>query len=236
MKKKSGKIALATGLLLLTCASTAYAGQWKQDAKGYWWQEDNGSYPVNSWHWLDGNRDGVSECYYFDANGYMLANTTTPDGYQINGDGAWIANGVVQTRNARTEVKETDISEVPVAAKRSFLPFEAEETAFGSVWNNGYEIIDDGYAELELGKKYSELSMTAICGKANAVFADSEDEYILSFIGDDDTVLASYDMIDDIKKAKNIKVDVADQQYVTIRWSSETSSAFWVLMKNIKLR
>lgn len=48
---------------------------------------------------LDGNGDGVAECYYFDGNGYMLANTTTPDGYTVNADGAWTVNGVVQTKS-----------------------------------------------------------------------------------------------------------------------------------------
>ena len=52
----------------------AYAdGHWEQNASGYWWQEDNGTYLKNGWKWLDGNRDGVAECYYFDANGYMVA-------------------------------------------------------------------------------------------------------------------------------------------------------------------
>ena len=42
--------------------------------------------PTNSWQWIDGNGDGVSESYYFDGNGYMLFNTTTPDGYTVNAD------------------------------------------------------------------------------------------------------------------------------------------------------
>lgn len=31
-------------------------------------------------------------------NSYMLSNTVTLDGYQVNGDGAWVVNGVVQTK------------------------------------------------------------------------------------------------------------------------------------------
>ena len=87
-----------TGALALGNAVTSYAG-WKQDDTGYWWQNEDGSYLTNGWHWLDGNGDGISECYYFDGNGYMAANTTTPDGYTVDGSGAWIADGVVQTRN-----------------------------------------------------------------------------------------------------------------------------------------
>ena len=69
----------------------------------YWWQNDDGSYPTSSWHWLDGNGDGISECYYFDGNGYMAANTTTPDGYTVDGSGAWVVDGVVQTQGTQTQ-------------------------------------------------------------------------------------------------------------------------------------
>ena len=72
---------------------TAMAAEWKQNEIGYWYQEDNGSYPTNSWKWINGR------CYYFDSNGYMLANTTTPDGYTVDATGAWTVNGVVQTQS-----------------------------------------------------------------------------------------------------------------------------------------
>ena len=58
-----------------------------------------GSESSPSWQWLDGNQDGVTECYAFDAEGWMYAATSTLDGYQVNGDGAWTENGIVQTRN-----------------------------------------------------------------------------------------------------------------------------------------
>lgn len=35
----------------------------------------------------------------------MLADTTTPDGYQVNADGAWITNGSVETRNTDTDAE-----------------------------------------------------------------------------------------------------------------------------------
>ena len=70
---------------------------------GWWWQNDDGSWPANSWQWLDGNKDGVSEFYYFGKDGYLLVNTTTPDGYKVNADGAWTDNGVIQTKTAATK-------------------------------------------------------------------------------------------------------------------------------------
>lgn len=73
-------------------------GSWAADAKGWWWKNPDGTWPKNTWAWLDGNHDGVSESYYFGPDGYMLANTVTPDGYMVNGNGAWISNGIVQTK------------------------------------------------------------------------------------------------------------------------------------------
>ncbi|NBH71102.1 hypothetical protein D3Z51_03475 [Clostridiaceae bacterium] len=84
-------------------SNTAFAAGWQKDNTGWWWQNDNGSYPSNTWQWVDGNHDGVSECYYFDGNGYMLANTTTPDGYVVNADGAWVVSGTVQTKAAEAQ-------------------------------------------------------------------------------------------------------------------------------------
>lgn len=92
-------LALALAVTMASSMSmTSFAGQWQQDAAGSWYQEDNGSYPANTWKWIDGNNDGVAECYYFNEKGYMLSNTTTPDGYQVNASGAWVVNGVVQTQ------------------------------------------------------------------------------------------------------------------------------------------
>ena len=90
MKSKQKMIlGLAVGLSVLS-AVPAFAGEWKQDTKGWWWQEDNGSYPTSAWKEINGRQ------YYFGADGYLLTNTITPDGYTVNGDGAWTVNGVVQ--------------------------------------------------------------------------------------------------------------------------------------------
>lgn len=81
---------------------TAFAAGWQQNAAGWWYgtNADNSQWYNNGWQWIDGNNDGVSECYYFDSNGYILANTTTPDGYQVNSNGAWVENGVVKTQSS----------------------------------------------------------------------------------------------------------------------------------------
>lgn len=69
---------------------------WKLDGAGWWYDNGDGTWPANGWKWIDGNADGVSECYYFNANGYIITSGTTPDGYQVDQNGAWTVNGIVQ--------------------------------------------------------------------------------------------------------------------------------------------
>ena len=109
MKKKWLTAVVVAGMAL-TMSLTAFAGSWKKDAIGWWYDNENGTYLQNGWSWVDGNRDGVAECYYFENSGYILTGTTTPDGYQVNGDGAWTENGVVQTKQAAAAVNESVFS------------------------------------------------------------------------------------------------------------------------------
>lgn len=91
MKKLLTTTVLA-GLMAVSMSMTAFAGQWQQDAKGYWYQNDDGSYLKDGWNWVDG------KCYYFAADGYCLIGTRTPDGYTVDSTGAWVVDGVVQTQ------------------------------------------------------------------------------------------------------------------------------------------
>lgn len=97
--KKLIKLAITAAAVTISMSATAYAAGWQQDVNGWWWQNEDGSWPASSWQWLDGNHDGVAECYYFNGSGYMLSNTQTPDNYNVNADGAWIVNSVVQTQS-----------------------------------------------------------------------------------------------------------------------------------------
>lgn len=94
----------AAGVMALTMASTAFAAGWKLDQGTGLWQYDLGNgqhYAAASetprWEWLDGNADGIAECYAFNQAGWMYTGGTTPDGYEVNADGAWTVNGLVQT-------------------------------------------------------------------------------------------------------------------------------------------
>ncbi len=105
MKNKKIMTVLITGTITTMLSFTAFAGSWQSDANGWWWQNDDGTYPANSWQWLDGNGDGIAECYYFDGNGYMLKNQITPDGYWVNADGAWVENGEVKTQVVQRNIE-----------------------------------------------------------------------------------------------------------------------------------
>ena len=52
-------------LMVISMPVTTQAGTWKKNHVGWWWQEDNGSWPANGWKYIRGN------WYAFDANGYM---------------------------------------------------------------------------------------------------------------------------------------------------------------------
>ena len=54
------------------------------------------------WQWMDQNNDNVSECYYVQDDGTVLSGTTTPDGYTVNEQGAWVVDGVVQTQSVQS--------------------------------------------------------------------------------------------------------------------------------------
>lgn len=97
--------ALSAALMMSVMAVVpAFAAGWQKNNTGWWYgtNADNSTWYANGWQWVDGNGDGVAECYYFDGNGYITTNGTTPDGYQVNSDGQWMQNGVVQTKSAAT--------------------------------------------------------------------------------------------------------------------------------------
>ncbi len=81
---------------------TSYAAQWRQETEPnvrWVYVNDDGSYLNDGWHWLDGNHDGIAECYYFYSDGTMAADTEV-DGWKVNADGKWVhGNGEPYTKN-----------------------------------------------------------------------------------------------------------------------------------------
>lgn len=72
MRKHGWKTMLCTAVavmgMTLGATLTAWAGQWHYDGPEnwkWWYQHDDGSYPVSNWEQIDG------ELYHFDENGYL---------------------------------------------------------------------------------------------------------------------------------------------------------------------
>ncbi len=83
---------------------------WLYDNNKWYYLESSGAMAVgwrlvnNKWYYLEGSgamavgwRLVNHRWYYLGADGAMYASTNTPDGYEVNADGAWIVNGVIQT-------------------------------------------------------------------------------------------------------------------------------------------
>lgn len=88
--------------------SSSYAdssgGYWCLDQYGWWYRNADGSYTVNNWQVIGGlwyffNESGYmrvgwipwnNQWYYCGPDGALMANTRTPDGYYVGGDGVWI--------------------------------------------------------------------------------------------------------------------------------------------------
>ena len=96
------KVFMITSLFIALSANLTFASGWtKGISKNAWWYDfGNGDYFKSSWQWIDGNQDGIAECYCFDENGWMYENTTTPDGYTVNENGAWTVSNIVQTKTS----------------------------------------------------------------------------------------------------------------------------------------
>lgn len=105
MKKKFRKIAGITLGLTLLFSTNAFA-EWRQDNVNWWFVNADGTYAKDGWHWIN------EKCYYFTPEGYCLFNTKTPDGCDVDGSGAWIVDGVVQTQSYNPVTGWNDVNGV----------------------------------------------------------------------------------------------------------------------------
>ena len=64
--KKGVALCLSSAMIAsVVLPASVEAASWKQNKTGWWWQEDNGSYPVSQWKVING------KWYAFDERGYM---------------------------------------------------------------------------------------------------------------------------------------------------------------------
>lgn len=62
--------------------AVAKKGSWQQDAKGWWFRKNDGSWPRSEW--LECEWNGVSSWYHFNTEGYLEA------GWFTDTDGVWV--------------------------------------------------------------------------------------------------------------------------------------------------
>ena len=121
MNKKNWiiKVFMTTCLFIALSTNLTFASGWtKGISKNAWWFDfGNGDYFKSSWQWIDGNQDGIAECYCFDENGWMYENTITPDGYAVNENGAWTVDNIVQTKTSDLIPKNNTNNSVNIASK-----------------------------------------------------------------------------------------------------------------------
>ena len=118
---KRVKLVLTALAATIAMNFTAYAGQWQQDSTGWWYQNDDESYPAGQWKEIEGKH------YYFGADGYMLSNTTTPDGYQVGADGAWVDS----TQQVQTIINVEGLSPQQNGYDVTYQYFNAFDNGYG---------------------------------------------------------------------------------------------------------
>lgn len=113
-------LALSLGALLsISMNIPIWAGQWVKSnstSNATWmYLNDDGTACADGWYWIDGDNNGVSECYYFDGP-IMLKNTTTPDGYTVDSSGRWVVDNVIQTQGQLVAPTPAEGTEEDIAA------------------------------------------------------------------------------------------------------------------------
>jgi|GEM_PF-5468597 len=83
---KTLSLLLLIATLSLSATKLVEAGTWQQDAKGWWYQNDNNSYPRSSWQLIGG------QWYYFNDTGYMATGWVNlgSSWYYLNPSGAMV--------------------------------------------------------------------------------------------------------------------------------------------------
>ncbi len=88
MKKNPFRTTIFALLLSTALTFPAFAGQWKHDTGGWWYEEADGSYPAGQW------REIEDAWYYFDVSGYMHMGWLQEgeDWYYLDDSGKMLSN------------------------------------------------------------------------------------------------------------------------------------------------
>lgn len=115
--KKSAVLAVPMALL---CSVSAFAGQWEEEDVTWKYLQDDGSYAADVWQWIDGDGDGLAECYHFNEDGWLDLNTVV-DNWIVNSKGQWTMGGNVQQLDLGATAEEIGAFFAAANAKASGL-------------------------------------------------------------------------------------------------------------------
>lgn len=228
---------------------TALAGQWTSDSIGWHYDKTgSGNFAANEWLWIDGNNDGIAECYNFDGTSFMRSNTTTPDGYTVNENGAWTIDGVVQTKQVGQETAQQpdleqnnitplDLFSTEPASKKNAYFHQNYRAKVGGQLSNVIRIgeVSDGYVEYYAGGMYTQFTANAYAPER----LSDECEYVLEVYGDNDNLLFASDTLNYKTSNKTITVDIANQQYIKIvchQTEAASSGNSGILLKDVQFK
>lgn len=174
MRRLAIALALCT-TIIMPIKSLAFGWQ-GNESTGWWYgiNEDNTSWYQNGWHWVDGNNDGIAECYYFQNDGYALRNTIAPDGSQVNASGAWVIGEAVQTKSLGLSVTSSTLSQE-----------KNNQSATNSVLSENSKQEEDFSAYTYIGNKNTHKFHRSSCksvkamNESNKVGLSSRDEAIV---------------------------------------------------------
>lgn len=150
-------LCLMAAALSLASAAAGYAGQWQQgkgrDSKKWWYNNLDGSYPKREWVWIDGDSDGIAECYYFDADGWLVTSSSV-SGSRVDGSGAWVdSSGAVQTRS----VSEGNVQTNGANENSTGVIDLGSDLELGTEWEA--EDPETGFSKGDAGKEAVEISV-----------------------------------------------------------------------------
>lgn len=143
-KKNLFRALSIASMLSISLSSTVFAGEWKLDDRGWWYQNHDGTYKKSGCQQIDSDNDGIAETYYFDENGYLCPNTRTVNGWIVNSDGMIVtADGKLATQQIYTDKDKLNYKadipqDFPLQGKMDRYFCNQISESLGWKWNNAH--------------------------------------------------------------------------------------------------
>ena len=145
-------------------ALPVYAGSWRQGPSGWWYQNDDGTYPAGGWQWIDSDGDGTAECYYFYSDGYMASNNDI-NGDHVNDAGQWTVGERIQRKTVPGEASPASPSSASSGRDMSYAQYCRGNN---SLWADATEY-GIGYYDIYLGVSPETMTDLGDCWKVDDV-------------------------------------------------------------------